>query len=391
MKRIFLIAIFLLFTASAFAVEVTVKADTKLYNAKGEVLKDVEAGHKFRAEKRREKWVYGFLPLKGGGARGWIPLAALDLDDAARRKLAPATSIEPSKPTPTEKGDAVLLRYRFKPGQVQLYDSVFKFGMTVSAGQGASPVNTSVTMVLRMSHSFHIKRVASNGTIHADMRFRGFRVQMETVQGGNTVRLTGNERGAELYLNGALQTSGKWGSAALSDFADFSKLLRTTLGMRVNDRGEILDTTGLDALGEDLQIDLKQILGSTLVYPAKRVRPGDSWEAEMTQKIDDPGRPGRKITLAGKAKYTVLERVTHRNRRCLKLRIAAMMTPRKAGGSLRIDQTLSGITYVDEVTGIQLDTNGTISQTMSGKIMGVRITGKASGSISMTYKGDKSH
>jgi hypothetical protein len=83
-----LVAALALLASTAAAIEVTAKSDTKLYDNTGKVLAEAKAGQTFKAEKLNGKWVYGFLPTKTGGASGWIPAAALGLDDEAMRALA---------------------------------------------------------------------------------------------------------------------------------------------------------------------------------------------------------------------------------------------------------------------------------------------------------------
>ncbi len=48
---------------------------------------------------------------------------------------------------------------------------------------------------------------------------------------------------------------------------------------------------------------------------------------------------------------------------------------------------MNGTSYIDEATGIQLDTNLTLSIEMTGAIMGMKM--KGSGRITVAYKGDR--
>ena len=402
MKRIFLIAIILLLAASASAVEVTVKTNTKLYGRDGKVIREVTAGHPFKAEKLHDKWVWGFLSLRSGGARGWIALDALDLDDDAKRKLGAARAsgtthpTSPAKPTgatrPTEPEDktpadnGVVLRYRLKQGELQVYEATQELSMEFAAAKEAITINGSQTESVRLRYSVRGKRLAADGTTVAEIRFHALQYQKDTALGPDKTRVEGDENGATLYRNGAVVYSGKWGSSKLAGAPNFSKHLNTTYSVRFDDRGEVQ----LESVAKKIEaIDLEQMLGGKRVFPKGPVRPGDSWMADLSDEFDNPAEPGATIPIVGKARYTVLERTTHRNRRCVKLSIAGMMTQGESAGDVQIRAALNGTSYIDEATGIQLDTNLTLSIEMTGAIMGMNMKMKGSGRITVAYKGDR--
>ena len=389
MKRLWLIAILLGLASNVSAVEVTVKTDTKLYDNKGKVIREVTAGFPFKADKANGEWVYGFLRTRGGGVRGWIPIAALDLDDEARSKLGVPITTRPDG----TKVEPVLLRCRLAPGDLQVYETALRLNLKMSGRDEVGKTSEmAMGIALRLDSSVTGKGSEPDGTILAEFRFYDFDMEIDGVRDGARVQIKANPEGAAAYLNGSLIASGPWDSPKLKDMPNFAQLLTTTAKARLDERGRILDMGHLGALDDEMgAFDAKRLFGSDMVFPDEPIGPGDCWEHDVSQPIDihDPAHPGTSVTLSGKVKYTVLERTTYAKRPCLKISILAAMKSGRAAGQLNVSQTIEGVSYIEEATGIQLHTKVTLGQAIGGSIQGTSLTGSTAATVTLNYKGSK--
>jgi hypothetical protein len=411
-------AIIMVLAAAASAVEVKVKTDTTLYGKDGKAVRQVAAGQSFKAERRHETWVWGFLQTPGGGARGWIKLADLEVDDDAMRKLdaaaagtstttrptrpigpttttpttptTPTTTTTPTTPTVTHDetptGDAVVLRYRLKQRELQVYEASQEMNMEFGAGAETMGMKGTVTQSLHLKYSVQGTRLAADGTTVADIRFHALKYEQESVVGNGSTRVEGDENGATLYRNGKRVYSGKWGSSKLVGVPDFSRCLNTTYTVHFTDRGEVR----LDATAKSIgAIDLKDMLGGDCVFPEEPVRPGMSWTADVGSEFGNPAEPGAEIPMVGQAKYTVLGRTVHRNRRCIKIGTEIEMKEGEAPAGVQMSATGKGVSYVDEATGIRLDSQLDVSLNMTGSVMGSQMRATGSGKLVVSYKGNR--
>jgi hypothetical protein len=388
MKRVCLIALLLALASNASAVEVFVKSNTKLYDGSGKVIREVTAGFPFRADKANGDWVYGFLRTRSGGIRGWIPIAALDLDDEARRKLGAVIATRPDG----TKVEPVLLRYKLAPGELHVYEINMTLSVKLTSTELGKITDTTTAVKLRLGYDTTGKSRATDGTILADVHFHAFDMQVDVTRNGIRTQMTADEKRAALYLNGSLVASGEWGAPGLSALPNLGELLTTTVEARITERGEVLEMQNPAVLTDEVSaFDMREIVGSSLVFPEKPVGPGDSWEEEVneTVQIGHPGDPATSVVLSGKAKYTVLERTTYANRPCTKIAITASTKSGPASGQLHVSRTVEGVSYIEEATGIELRSELTLGQTVGGSLQGASVTGTMSASGTLIYKGNK--
>jgi len=170
--------------------------------------------------------------------------------------------------------DAVLLRYRLEPGDVQVYQADIKLNMKINTDQPDAPQNLAVGMTIRLPFSISGTERCEDGTMLADLRFHGFGLGMETKQGADTITFRADEQGIETRRNGQTLLSGQWGSTELGNMPDLRELLDVALRARFNDRAELLEMTGLEGLAGGFQgMDLSQGLNNQVVYPEHPVAP----------------------------------------------------------------------------------------------------------------------
>lgn len=282
--------------------------------------------------------------------------------------------------------DAVLLRYRIEPGEAQVFEAAVTLNMQMTAtGRGKSQ-DASMNMTVSLPFSIRGTERCDDGTMLGDVRFHGFQMNMDTRQGGERLSVKADEQRVEVSRNGSKLVDGEWGSADLGGMPDLRTLLGVTLNARFNDRGEIVEITNLESVADQLAgIDINQTLNNQVIYPEQAIRPGDTWQHELTQHFSNAAMPGGSITITGQATYTVLERLTWRNRPCLKLGLEARFQGPQ--GDLRFEQTLTGTVYVDIATGVPLDSRLDMKQNLAGTVQHVTVTLKGTGSVSMCYIG----
>jgi len=284
--------------------------------------------------------------------------------------------------------DAVLLRYRIEPGEVQVYRAGAKFNMRINMTAADAPQKVTTTMTIRCPFSIKGTERRDDGTMLAELRFHGFDMRMDTIQGAEKITFSMDEHGLEGYRNGTKIMGGAWGSPELAQFPDLSTLLDVPFVARFSDRGEILEITNLESLGASFQgADFSQLLDNNVIYPEEPVRPGDTWKRELTQGLSNTGLPGGEATVAGTATYTVLEQLTHRNRPCLKIGVEAAFDNPAPAGPMQFDMTMNGIVFVDIATGAPLDSEITFSQKMAGSVQGASFKMTNTGSITVAYVG----
>ena len=288
---------------------------------------------------------------------------------------------------------AVLLRYRLKPGDVQVYKADVMMNMDITTVEFSKPEKISTVMTMRLPFSIQGTECCDDGTMLAEVRFHGLYISVDMTRDREKISVTADEKGIEVSRNGSKLISGAWGSPELKQFPDMRKLLHLSLGTRFNDRGEMLEMTNLDTLAKEFEgfegMDFSQTLDNQVVYPEHPVGPGDSWEHELVEEFKNSALPGGKLTMAGKARYTVLEQVTHRNRSCLKLALEAAFSNPDASSGMQFEQTVEGTVFVDIATGVPLDCRLTISQRLSGTVQGIELTLKGGATVTLSYIGGK--
>jgi hypothetical protein len=395
--------------STAAAIEVTVKSDTRLYDSSGKVIREVTAGSPFQADKASGEWVYGFLRTSGGGVRGWIPIAALELNEQARRKLAAAAAAEqtrpaePAQPTRPEqtadsqpKKNAVLLRYKLDPGELQVYEVVYMH-RTLIKSSSPGEEDTTAAITCRGTYSMEGKEVAADGTIVAHVRFHEFYMQFGL--GGAVVMVEGREIGANVrqnatiraeegqiaaYVDGKRILSDKWITAQNSMVPDAGELQGILIEARLNALGQVI---GLKDLGKESDsvcaFDLKTLLSTNCTYPKEAVAPGSTWTGAWPFAATDQVSMDSAIPGAEQTRYGVLERTSAGHKPCLKLQLEAKAAH---GGATR---TAHGTYYVDEATGIPLAATITVLEERAASADGSRPAAQASLTMAVCYKGNK--
>ncbi|MBN1916784.1 MAG: hypothetical protein JW889_02655 [Verrucomicrobia bacterium] len=291
---------------------------------------------------------------------------------------------------PSSAEEGVLLRYRLDPGDVQVFEADVKLDMVVNALQGSRSEDAATKMAIHMPFSILGTATNDDGTMQAEVAIHGLSLDMTMSMAGERMEMKADECGIEIKRNGTPFISGEWGSAQLSQFPDLSRLLSQKIEARFNDRGEMIDMGGLDALANQIQgLDLSQAFDNQIVYPEQAVRQGDSWTHEVTEAIANPAQPGGKMTIEAIATYTVLDRLTYRNRDCLKLRIQADFTNPPATGAVRFEQKVNGTAYVDVASGVPLGCRLEITQQIQGTVGGVGVTLNGSGTVDLRYAGGR--
>jgi hypothetical protein len=414
--RSFLIAVLLLTATCARAVEVIVETPTKLYDTKGKVLAEVEAGQTFKAEALRGKWVYGYLPTKTGGARGWMAVDALELSEQAKRKLTDseatqrveaAQSALPS--TKKSESDAGLLRFRLSPGDVQVYEAtvtiVEDYPLERLPGQENPPSRANGRQIRKtmIQVAFSItgeKRDDEKGTITATLRYHSFRWERWygfTHRGGPTPRLIVDEKGPRMW------STGKW--IAPHDFLaesmpDVRNFLGRVITVVFSTRGGLIDPEKY-WIGQRFWLEqlpwcgITGILGALPLYPKQSAKPGHAWPQDAVYAIPDLARDGRMEYLATKATYRIESLVRHRDHLCFKLvHHAKADLPKEEAEHMRDDgwkgrYEASGLAYVAEASGIPVDLSVKLSLTLTNPQAGGEQDQFYTTVLRLRYIGDK--
>jgi hypothetical protein len=371
-----LVAAVAVLVSTAAAVEVTVKSDTKLYDNTAKVLAEVQAGQTFKAEQLSGGWVYGFLPTKSGGVRGWIPIAALDLNDKAKRDLAQASEPVQTKPAEPENAarqdEPILLRYKIGEGELQVYQTSTTLDTTFSTkpDPGARAVSFPVMKAeVRVGNYLRGKGRDQDGTILAEAGLYRLEMDLGMKDALGWVDTKLDHQGMRTYRDGRLVSSTRYGEGQLADAPGVAPFLNKPFPCRLNERHELLEME-VTAEGEKLLAvfarglggnGLKELLMGNFAYPEAPVRPGFSWEEDVSQNALNRGGPAAPSRLAGRAKYTVLGRTTYRNRSCVRIRMDATLSGAVESSPARA--TSQGDYYIDEATGMPL--SGTVKATIT--------------------------
>ncbi|HET6496684.1 MAG TPA: hypothetical protein VFH61_15110, partial [Thermoleophilia bacterium] len=354
--------------SSAAAVQISVKAPTKLYGSDGKPITDVTAGLLFQAERIQGDWVYGFLPTKSGGARGWISAAALDLDDETRRLLEPAAGktaehvAQPDQADPPAGSEPILLRYRLGKDQTQAYDTVND--ATISLTRTEAGRTESVDMMrlwARVGVTYQGKGRDDDGLILAAPQVRRIELRIgrrEMGTGAWTEQRLDHE-GMKVYDGaGHLLRPVRYGEGEFADAPGVNWLLDNPYDARITDRLEFRDAAftldggdyTLEAMGG---VELKGLLSGGFSYPEDPIKPGDSWEQQATQELRQPLGASMPAKLSGRTRYTFEGRTTYHDRPALKIRITGRFDPPRNQAGIRIDGAIEGTALIDEATGIR--------------------------------------
>lgn len=406
MKRIFLIAIALLALASsALAVEVTVKTPTKLYDSKGKVLAEVEAGQVFKAEQVANNYVYGFLRTEGGGARGWIALAALDLDEEAKRKLETANTANPSnrssKTVQPVSDKPVLLRYRLAKDDVQVYETVAGADVTLIASHEGRSVNLPM---MRIRGRFVVTRRgtgrADDGSILAAAQIRHMELTIGQMNADTTtwIEKRFDREGMKIYDGrGRLLSTVRYGEGELADAPGVDWLLNNPFEARLTDRNELREMRftaegeerSLQFTGMGGQADLKSAIAGAFTYPEKPIKPGDSWEEEVSHELR--GKPGVTFPaeVTGRIRYTFERRAMRGDRPTAVITIRGKLYPVQSKEGARFDGVIQGQALIDEATGINISSTVKFIFTVVDPSSKEDAKATVTSTTTQTYKGNK--
>jgi len=390
-KRFFLLFVLIsvaaaVLAASAAAVEVTVKSDTKLYDNGGNVIQDVTAGHRFKAKKAGGDWAYGFLTLSTGGANGWIKLEALELNNNARRKLGlPPTADEEAPDEP--QGETILLRYVLEPDQLLVYEADSKMEQTAAGKSGNLVVDAEVTIIGQCGLSIQCTGLANDATHTAKLRCHKYKLDADVRLGENTIKLTGDANTATLYRNDGFIYSGKWGAKELAGLPDASRPARSVIAATFDGCGAFTGDAGIDALAHAARLSVGATFAPPMVFPHHAVRTGSSWEQNV--RLTVPGPMGTaQIPLVGTVTYRVHKRTTHEGRRCARIIFTGVATQDESVSGKRATQNMTGSYLIDEENGIALSARLMSSLTVKLAFNNIPVTSKQTTTIAIRYTGD---
>ena len=370
------------------AVEVFVKTPTKLHDSNGKPIKDVSAGYPFQAERGQGDWVYGFLPSKGGGLKGFIRQDALALSDDHRRALnIPITTGKSAEP--------VLLRYRLKPNERQVYELSTAVAGPLESKAGGKTERASLDLRTRLRFSL-LGKSESKDTAAADVSLHGLLFNLVLAEGGSGVAFQGNETGISIYDDeGDLETSARWGDEKYRELRDESEVpdlaphVRLAKQVAISSRHEIRSSSGGLSLSNPAWLGTAFSGVTDLVYPKERVKGGDSWKGTFAKHVAIP-TPRLDIVLpGGEVTYTVLERTDAGGRPCVKLLIQISARQDDATADMRAAFSATGIAYIDEATGILLSANLAGVEKIAFASGGADVTGTLNVAVSFRYAGDK--
>ncbi|MBN1917184.1 MAG: hypothetical protein JW889_04680 [Verrucomicrobia bacterium] len=400
--RVIVAGFVVLGAVSAAAVEVFVKAPTKLYDSEGKVIQEVSAGYPFQADKAHGKWVYGFLPARSGGVRGWIPADALDLNDETKRLLGvdatPKTGEQTTQPdrSALPASAPVLLRYRLGTNQTQAYDQVNN--VTISLTKTEEGLSDSIDMMrmgARLGWTHQGRGRDEEGLILATVQIHriGLSISQRNLGAGGWTEQRFDHEGMKVYDgDGNLLRSVRYGEGELADAPGVDRLLDTPHEVRFTDRFELRDGTFsiddeeyvVESMGG---LDLKNVLSGGFVYPEDPIKPGDSWEAQATHELRQPLDASMPAKVSGRARYTFEGRTTCHNRPAVKIRITGRFDPAQSKDGLRIGGAMEGSALIDEATGIRVHTTVKTVITMSGFPHEDNVTATVTTTTTNTYKG----
>jgi len=204
------------------------------------------------------------------------------------------------------------------------------------------------------------------------------------------VTVKANEKHVALHRDGVLVFSGTWGAPELAAMPDLSKLLDAPVRVQIDERNRSGGGSGFEATLVEAGIEPGGSLSDDLIFPEDPVRPGDSWEQQLQGTVSDPTGEDRSVSLAGKAKYTVLERTTYLKQPCTKIRVEGASAQDESLTDTRAVWTMEGVYLVHEARGITLYASTTTSLTVTRPAGGAVLTGKEATTIAMRYAGNKS-
>jgi hypothetical protein len=311
--------------------------------------------------------------------------AAVAVETAVETETTdPSEEREPAATTPSEA--AVALRFKLGLNQLQVYEAAQELSTELRGTEGLSSVEVAASDSVRVIVSVRGKGPAPDGSTEAEVRFHDLLYKRELTSGPATIRIEGDENRATLYSGGERVYSGRWDSPKLDAAPDFSELLKTPYKVWMGNRGEVK----LSPTAEEIDsIDLELILSGARVFPEGAVRSGDSWTSPASQEIDDPLGLGDEIEITGTITYTLLDRGLCRGRPCAKIGMTAEVTQAEADSPMQIEGTMKGTSFVDEATGIPLNTSVELTMTMSGTYLGVYMEGTSSAKLTAYYRGNK--
>ena len=388
MNRFFVLLVLIfvaVLAASAAAVEVTVKSNTKLYDDHGKVIQDVTAGHRFKAKRAGGDWAYGFLTLSTGGSNGWIKLEALELDNDARRKLGlpPASESAPDQP----QGEAVLLRYALEPDELLVYETGSKMEQTAAGKSGNLFVDAEISILGQIGLSIQCTGQADDGTHTAELRCHKSTLDVDVRLGENTIKLTGDANTATLYRNGGFIYSGKWGVVQLAGLPDASRPVGSVITATFDDRGAFTGEAGVDPLAHAARLSVGATFAPPMVFPEQPVRTGSSWEQNVHLTVPGPMNTPE-IPLVGTVTYRVHERTTHEGRRCAKIVFTGVASQDESVADKRATQNMTGSYMIDEENGVALSARLMSSLTVKLVFDTIPVTSKHTSTITIRYTGD---
>jgi hypothetical protein len=397
---VLVLAAVLLASTAAAVVEVTAKRDTKLYDSSGKVIREVGAGSSFQADKASGDWVYGFLRTSGGGARGWIPIAALDLDDEAKRELAHAGDAAQEKVAQPENAvrqdEPILLRYKIAEGELQVYQTTASAVVTFSMQADPRPQAASVAVIktqIRIGNFLRGKGQDNEGTILAEAGLHRLEMTIGMLEEGGWVEKRFDHQGMRAYKDGRLVSSTRYGEGELADAPGVAPFLNKPFPCRLTGRRELLE---MEVTAESQKLlasfgggasSVKDLLMGELVYPRAPVQRGSSWEEDVSQDVPNSENPRAPSQLSGRAKYTVLGRVAYGNRQCVRIRMEATLAGAVQSSPARA--TSQGDFLIDEATGIPLATTVKAAIVVSLNTEEGTLTVSAVNTTETSYVGNK--
>jgi hypothetical protein len=248
------------------------------------------------------------------------------------------------------EAEAIQLRYKFRKGDVSTYRT-----MVAAAGQSQSPFATG-PMKMQMSvdvlSTQRVLSVAPNGT-----------AQIESRNLSGTMRMT---------TSGKTETSKVPAEKTIYTLTDRGRLLRyrdlateKKAADGATQPGGAGSADGAGAAGTENTDPLKALYG--LNFPARDLKPGETWNAESKVDIG----PGRSVVVKIASRFLAV--ITFQGRRCAKILTAFEMPMAPPGGageaegvSMTSDGKITGqlTSFFDIEEGREVYTDGSVAMLM---------------------------
>jgi hypothetical protein len=224
--------------------------------------------------------------------------------------------------------EEILLKYNLSPGEIHVYKSTMEVRINtapISAdAKSRGILKANSQMIVKASAWVSIKCIsAAENEFICECRFFSPLLDHEKTTNGVRTRTVMDTATVKTFIGEKLESQVRWADFKDKTLPNLSKLIKQTIRCRITRNGQLVEIYGIKNLEEEFTaLNLGQMLGEGIIYPAYPIEIGETWDASFHKTVADSNLsrflPGEDIQVR---KYTFVKIKDFGGKRCAVIQV----------------------------------------------------------------------